>query len=54
MVAKILYESEMLKRDASKSAGFTKRTPRISGRQARCYALTFAVDKDANQEGDFN
>ena len=49
MVAQILADHGMLKRDNGKDAGFTKRTPRIDGRQLRCYALLFAPD-DADQE----
>ncbi len=51
MVAQILADSGMLKRDGGKDAGFTKRMPRIEGRQLRCYVLRFAPD-DANQKDD--
>ncbi|NCB57895.1 MAG: DUF927 domain-containing protein [Gammaproteobacteria bacterium] len=50
MVAQILADCGMLKRDNGKDAGFTKRTPRIDGRQIRCYTLLFAPD-DTDQEG---
>ena len=51
MVAQILADCGILKRDGGKDAGFTKRAPRIEGRQLRCYALVFAPD-DAGQEDD--
>lgn len=51
MVAQILADCGMLKRDGGKNAGFTKRTPRIEGRQLRCYVLVFAPD-NADQEDD--
>ncbi len=51
MVAQFMADCGMLKRDGGKDAGFTKRTPRIDGRQIRCYALVFAPD-DADQEDD--
>ena len=50
MVAQILADHGMLKRDNGKDAGFTKRTPRIDGRQLRCYALLFAPDNTDQEE----
>lgn len=51
MVAQIMADCGMLKRDSIKGAGFTKRTPRIDGRQIRCYALLFAPDDTVQENG---